>query len=126
MMGPFFCGICNKDLHLGTLGSSSVWRRHLKTLGHRKRMSMVAPGHFKEDKCFACDKKLNHRPLAFDLTYWARTNDDQFVHVGSKCITRILKAGKVGYQPPKGGPKLFSHFIKSITPEEKLTLDKHN
>src|SRR5687767_89245 len=53
------------------------------------------------DRCFACDKPLGRNPKTAD------TRDDQIVFVGSDCHKRIEAAGKVGYQPPKGGPRLF-------------------
>jgi hypothetical protein len=52
------------------------------------------------DKCFACDRKLN-RPRVAD------TRDGQTVFVGADCYRKIEAAGEVGYQPPKGGPRLY-------------------
>lgn len=37
----------------------------------------------------------------------ADTRDAQIVFVGSECFKIIEKAGEAGYQPPKGGPKLY-------------------
>lgn len=53
------------------------------------------------DKCFACDRKLGKSPQLVD------TRDDQTVYVGSECFKLIAAAGKQGYQPPKGGPRLW-------------------
>lgn len=52
-------------------------------------------------KCFACDRKLGSNPFVAD------TRDSQFVYVGSECFKYIKTAGDDGYQPPKGGPRLF-------------------
>jgi len=35
------------------------------------------------------------------------TRDAQLVLVGSECFKRVQTAGNNGYQPPKGGPRLF-------------------
>lgn len=53
------------------------------------------------NKCFACDKRLGKNPKMVD------TRDAQIVFVGSECFKMIEKAGESGYQPPKGGPKLY-------------------
>jgi hypothetical protein len=52
-------------------------------------------------RCFACDKKLGKNPALAD------TRDDQLVFVGTECYKYIKAAGELGYQPPKGGPKLW-------------------
>jgi hypothetical protein len=52
-------------------------------------------------KCFACDRKLGRNPCLAD------TRDAQIVYVGSECFKLIKAAGEVGYQPPKGGPRLY-------------------
>lgn len=54
-----------------------------------------------KDKCFACDRVLGRNPKQAD------TRDDQVVLVGSECYSKIKAAGEQGYQPPKGGPRLF-------------------
>lgn len=53
------------------------------------------------ERCFACGKPLGARPLAVD------TRDDQIVSVGRECAKLILAAGTEGYQPPRGGPRLY-------------------
>jgi hypothetical protein len=55
----------------------------------------------KPERCFACDKKLGRHPAVAD------TRDDQAVYVGSECYKLIRAAGEAGYQPPKGGPRLW-------------------
>lgn len=52
-------------------------------------------------RCYACDRKLGANP------YVADTRDDQFVYVGSECFKYIRQSGEMGYQPPKGGPRLY-------------------
>ena len=54
-----------------------------------------------KDKCFACDRKLGRNPAVAD------THEDQWVFVGSECFKRILASGTEGWQPPKGGPRLW-------------------
>lgn len=53
------------------------------------------------DRCFACDRKLSRSYALVD------TRDDQVVYVGSECFKLIAAAGDNGYQPPKGGPRLY-------------------
>ena len=55
-----------------------------------------------EQKCFACDRPLGDSPIM------AQCEDDQIVYVGRECARRIKDAGDFGYQPPKGGPLLYS------------------
>jgi hypothetical protein len=58
-----------------------------------------------EDKCFACDKPLNSYNCV-------DTRDDQVVFVGSECYRKIIASGETGYQPPKGGPRLWRVGVK--------------
>ena len=53
------------------------------------------------DKCFACDHPLG------ETKHLADTRDGQLVYVGPNCLALIKAAGEDGYQPPKGGPKLY-------------------
>lgn len=53
------------------------------------------------DRCFACDKPLRNR------AFLATCADEQTVYVGPDCFAYIRSAGRDGYQPPLGGPKLF-------------------
>jgi hypothetical protein len=53
-------------------------------------------------KCFACDKKLGKNPVLVD------TRDAQTVFVGRECFKLIKASGDKGYQPPKGGPRLWT------------------
>lgn len=54
-----------------------------------------------ETHCFACDRRLGRKPLLVD------TRDSQKVYVGSECAKHVKRAGDAGWQPPKGGPKLY-------------------
>lgn len=53
------------------------------------------------ERCYACDRKLGKAPVLVD------TRDDQTVFVGSECFKQIEAAGEDGWQPPKGGPRLY-------------------
>jgi hypothetical protein len=53
------------------------------------------------NQCFVCERKLGKNPKLVD------TRDCQKVFVGSECYKKIKAAGKQGWQPPKGGPKLY-------------------
>lgn len=53
-------------------------------------------------RCFACDRLIrSKRPHRAD------TRDGQWVFVGAECFKLIQAAGPAGYQPPRGGPRLF-------------------
>ena len=54
------------------------------------------------ERCFACGRRLGHAH-----SYRADTRDEQIVFVGSECHKLIEAAGEAGYQPPKGGPRLY-------------------
>lgn len=53
-------------------------------------------------RCFACNRKLGKNPKLVD------TRDGQTVFVGRECFKLIRQSGVLkGYQPPKGGPRLY-------------------
>jgi hypothetical protein len=52
-------------------------------------------------KCFACGKSI--RSTAHEIG----TRDGQTAYVGPECFKLIVRSGETGYQPPKGGPRLF-------------------
>jgi hypothetical protein len=54
-----------------------------------------------KDNCFACGKKLGKNPALID------TRDSQTAYVGRECFKKIQEAGEAGYQPPRGGPRLY-------------------
>lgn len=51
--------------------------------------------------CFACGRRLGKNPLVVTCV------DEQDVTVGRECAKAIQAAGAAGYQPPRGGPRLF-------------------
>lgn len=63
------------------------------------------------ERCFACGRPLRYRlgtqPACAD------TRDDQIVYVGTECAKLVKAAGENGYQPPKGGPKLYPMSAES-------------
>lgn len=59
-----------------------------------------------KEKCFACDKPLGAIP------HMAETSDGQKVYVGIGCW-KEMHGYTLGWQPPKGGPRLFP--IKATT-----------
>jgi hypothetical protein len=52
-------------------------------------------------KCFACGKSLGKTPALVTCA------DEQTAYVGRECYKLIKAAGKEGYQPPRGGPRLY-------------------
>lgn len=60
-----------------------------------------------ENKCFACGKKTSKPTLVTCI-------DDQDVFVGRECFKLIKKAGKYGYQPSQGGPKLYLKELRDV------------
>ena len=54
------------------------------------------------ERCFACDREMTASPKVV----W--TSDDSRVYVGPDCFYRTLESREAGYQPPKGGPRLFA------------------
>lgn len=57
-------------------------------------------------QCFACGKLLKRQRLAACL-------DEQTVEVGPDCFKKIAAAGRDGFQPPRGGPRLFTLEAKA-------------
>lgn len=56
------------------------------------------------ERCFACDKPLR-TPSSSPIVI---TSDGaQVVAVGPDCFRRVKAGGDNGYQPDKGGPRLF-------------------
>lgn len=56
-----------------------------------------------KERCFACDRPLGKSPKK------AVTIDGSIQFVGNDCADKIARAGFGGYQPPKGGPKLYAY-----------------
>jgi len=55
----------------------------------------------RQEKCYACDKPIGNIATEVD------TRNSQKIYVGSDCFKKIKQAGDKGWQPPKGGPKLY-------------------
>lgn len=53
-------------------------------------------------RCFACGRVIHRKE-----PYQVDTRDAQIVFVGPECFRLVIAAGDLGYQPPKGGPRLF-------------------
>jgi len=58
-------------------------------------------------KCFACDRQIKGTPHVLTCI------DEQTVHVGPCCFAKAENAGLDGYQPPKGGPRLYTLEAKA-------------
>lgn len=60
------------------------------------------------EHCFACGKQIKLddecEPACAD------TRDGQIVYVGPECWRKIQKADTLGYQPSKGGPRLWAFY----------------
>lgn len=59
------------------------------------------PELYRREPCFACGKRMARSG------YLVGCKDDQTVFVGPECLRHIKEAGENGYQPPKGGPRLY-------------------
>lgn len=64
---------------------------------------MASPEWNACNRCFACGRKLGKKePILVD------TRDAQKIYVGSECAKLVIASGEEGYQPPKGGPRLWA------------------
>lgn len=61
---------------------------------------MQTEAQTKKEKCFACDAWMLGKFLV-------DTRDGQTAYVGVDCFEKIRRAGDAGWQPPKGGPRLY-------------------
>lgn len=61
----------------------------------------MSPGCLIFDPCYCCGKLMKYRTAAI------YTSDGQPQWVGLDCYKHIVSAGKIGFQPKRGGPKLF-------------------
>lgn len=61
-------------------------------------------------KCFACDRQIKTTPRILACL------DEQTVYVGPCCFAKAENAGLGGYQPPKGGPRLYTLLAKFLLP----------
>lgn len=72
-------------------------------------------GVSQDDKCFACGRPFRRRGTVYgpsdnriDYPMALTVDGAQRVFVGNDCWKKIVAAGAEGYQPPSGGPRLFS------------------
>lgn len=56
-----------------------------------------------KERCYACGKAMRSRPN----NVW--TIDGQPQPVGRDCFKKVQSALGMGWQPPRGGPRLFLH-----------------
>ena len=56
------------------------------------------------NKCYACGRRFT----ADENRVLVDTHEDQAVFVGRECYRHIVEAGEEGWQPPKGGPRLWT------------------
>lgn len=61
----------------------------------------------RKEPCFACDRPMSSK-------YLVTCRDEQTVFVGSECFKKIRAADIHGWQPPKGGPRLFTVANKPV------------
>ena len=62
-----------------------------------------------QENCFACGKPITTKP------YQVYTADPQMQYVGKRCFDKVKAAGKDGYQPSLGGPRLYlSAPVKAV------------
>lgn len=61
------------------------------------------------DACFACGKKFGKRGQ-----FLVDTRDGQEVYVGPECLKHVQAAGDTGYQPAKGGPRLYPLSVAGV------------
>ena len=66
------------------------------------------------ERCFACDRQLGKTPRLVD------TRDGQTVYVGSECFKHIEAAAELGWQPSKGGPRLYLLKSDGMTPTKTV------
>lgn len=72
---------------------------------------MRRPAAGQDEKCFACDRRFRRNSFGLIVFHSeAITLDGQRVYVGCDCYQKIVQAGADGYQPPLGGPRLWSQF----------------
>ena len=57
-----------------------------------------------ENKCYACGRGFT----ADENRVLVDTHEDQAVFVGRECYHHIVASGENGWQPPKGGPRLWT------------------
>ena len=64
-----------------------------------------------DDKCFACGRGFRRNSYGRIVFHpMAITIDGQRIFVGHDCHRKIAIAGSHGYQPPRGGPRLWTEM----------------
>lgn len=64
-------------------------------------------------KCFACDRVMRGHSFYLAVTH----DNQQLLQVGGECWKKIWAAGKDGYQPARGGPRL---FLRGLLPDNGI------
>lgn len=65
--------------------------------------------------CFACGREIH----GGSVSVW--TADPQMQYVGPECAKYIRDAGPEGYQPSKGGPRLYWTRVAAETASRNLS-----
>ena len=64
-------------------------------------------------RCFACNRVIDlPKPAKVVVT----SDGAQLVYVGPDCYKLVVQAGATGYQPPRGGPRLFIQTHRRYEP----------
>lgn len=66
-------------------------------------------------KCFSCGAILKVWRVAFTI-------DGQSVFIGSSCAKKTARSGSAGWQPDRGGPRL---FISRVPPGLRALCEDH-
>lgn len=61
------------------------------------------------ERCFACSRKLSASKAPCVVTCM----DEQTAYVGPECFRHVASAGLGGWQPSKGGPRLYTVEAKT-------------
>jgi hypothetical protein len=77
-------------------------RRLIKIFRAKRDELLSRETYASRSKCFACEKPVGAK------SHLAFTPDGQSVYVGRECYNLIESAGDRGWQPPKGGPRLYT------------------
>ena len=73
---------------------------------------------YQDEKCYACGKRFRLNSYnVIPYHPYVLTFDGQKQFVGSDCYRRIQESESKGYQPPRGGPRL---WVELYAPAEAL------
>lgn len=71
-----------------------------------------------DEKCYACGRAFRRNGFGLVVYHPAvLTRDGQRQFVGFDCYEKVRDAGPEGWQPPRGGPRL---FLETDAPPEVL------